>query len=72
MIENVMLIERIIQFGNRYRATNSQVHERLLRSRRSIPSVPLCKSVEDAAKAVESVDPVLLNVLKSLYKNNYL
>ena len=31
MLENVMLIEWIIQYGNRYRASNPEVHARLVR-----------------------------------------
>jgi septation ring formation regulator len=72
MIENVMLIERLIQFGNRYRATNSQVHKRLLDAEEAFHQYRYVKSLEDAAKAVESIDPSAIKRIEELVQEQLL
>lgn len=72
MIENVILIERLIQFGNRYRATNAQVHERLLDSEEAFHQFRYVKALEDAAKAVESVDPNAIKRIEELVQEQLL
>ncbi|MER1986988.1 MAG: septation ring formation regulator EzrA [Solibacillus sp.] len=57
MIENVMIIERLIQFGNRYRATNPKVHELLLEAEGAFNHHRYAKALENAAKAVQLIDP---------------
>ncbi|MEO4051925.1 septation ring formation regulator EzrA [Solibacillus sp. CAU 1738] len=66
MIENVMLIERIIQYGNRYRATNPQVHARLLEAEEAFHQFRYVKALEDAATAVESVEPGAIKRIEAL------
>lgn len=57
MIENVALIERIIQYGNRYRATNPKMHERLQDAEKAFHQFRYAKALEDAGTAVEEVEP---------------
>lgn len=66
MIENVMLIERIIQYGNRYRATNAQVHARLLEAEEAFHQYRYLKALEDAAYAVEMVEPGAIKRIEEL------
>lgn len=66
MIENVMLIERIIQYGNRYRATNAQVHARLLEAEEAFHQFRYVKALEDAAHAVEMVEPGAIKRIEEL------
>lgn len=72
MIENVMIIERLIQFGNRYRATNGQVHERLLEAEEAFTQFRYVKALEDAAKAVETVDPSAIKRIEELVQEELL
>ncbi|MEK4230338.1 septation ring formation regulator EzrA [Solibacillus sp. FSL H8-0538] len=72
MIENVMLIERLIQYGNRYRASNPQVHNRLLDAEEAFHQFRYVKALEDAAKAVESVDPAAIKRIEELVQEQLL
>ncbi|MEG0385168.1 MAG: septation ring formation regulator EzrA [Solibacillus sp.] len=72
MIENVMIIERLIQFGNRYRATNGQVHERLLEAEEAFTQFRYVKALEDAAKAVETIDPSAIKRIEELVQEELL
>lgn len=66
MIENVMLVERIIQYGNRYRASNSLVHERLLEAEEAFRQFRYIKALEDAAAAVEVAEPGAIKRIETL------
>lgn len=70
MIENVMLIERIIQYGNRYRATNAQVHARLLEAEEAFHHFRYVKALEDAAHAVEMVEPGAIKRIEELVQED--
>ncbi|MEG0470710.1 MAG: septation ring formation regulator EzrA [Solibacillus sp.] len=72
MIENVMIIERLIQFGNRYRASNGQVHERLLEAEEAFTQFRYVKALEDAAKAVETIDPSAIKRIEELVQEELL
>ena len=72
MIENVLIIERLIQFGNRYRATNRQVHESLLEAEDAFKKFRYVKALEDAAKAVETVDPNAIKRIEDLVQEQLL
>lgn len=56
MIENVMLIESLIQYGNRFRASNAQVDEKLCDAEEAFLQFRYIKALEDAASAVEMID----------------
>ncbi|HWL25338.1 MAG TPA: septation ring formation regulator EzrA [Ureibacillus sp.] len=66
MIENVMLTERIIQYGNRYRATNRAVHEKLLEAEEAFHHFRYMKALEDAVAAVEQAEPGAIKRIEEL------
>ena len=72
MIENVLIIERLIQFGNRYRANNRQVHESLLDAEEAFKNFRYAKALEDAAKAVEMIDPSAIKRIGELVEEQLL
>lgn len=66
MILNVLLIERIIQYGNRYRANNPQVHAQLLEAEEAFHQFRYIKALEDAGAAVESIEHGALKKIEAL------
>ncbi len=72
MIENVLIIERLIQFGNRYRVNNRQVHESLLDAEEAFKNFRYVKALEDAAKAVEMIDPSAIKRIGELVQEQLL
>lgn len=72
MITNVMLIERMIQYGNRYRATNATVHARLLEAEEAFHQFRYVKALEDAAHAVESIEPGAIKRIEALVQEELL
>lgn len=66
MIENVMLIERIIQYGNRYRATNPTLNERLKEAEEAFHQCRYTKALEDAGTAVEEMEPGALKRIQAM------
>ena len=68
LLENVMLIEWIIQYGNRYRASNPEVHTRLLDAEESFRQFRYAKALEEAATAVEEVEPGAMKRIEELVK----
>ena len=69
MIENVMLIERIIQYGNRYRGTNPKVNDLLLESEYAFNQYRYIKALEDAAAAVELAEPGAIKRIEELVQD---
>ncbi|MFC0231484.1 septation ring formation regulator EzrA [Bhargavaea ullalensis] len=68
MLENVELIERLIQYGNRYRATNPAVNDQLAEAEEAFNQCRYGKALEDAAAAVESVEPGAIRKIEVLVK----
>lgn len=66
LLENVILIEWIIQYGNRYRASNEQMHSRLLEAEDSFRQFRYAKALEEAATAVEEVEPGAMKRIEEL------
>ncbi len=66
MIENVMLIERIIQYGNRYRAINYTVNQKLLEAEEAFHQFRYMKALEDAVAAVELAEPGSIKRIEEL------
>ena len=64
MIENVYLIEKIIQYGNRYRSTNETLHHRLLVAEEAFYRYDYEVALEEAATAVEAVEPGALKKIE--------
>lgn len=57
MIEKVVMIERIIQYGNRYRSTNAMLDERLTEAEQAFNARQYTKALEEAGNAVEAIEP---------------
>ena len=72
MLENVLLTEKIIQYGNRYRANHPNVHMRLLEAEEAFRQLRYAKALEDAATAVEEVEPGALKKIEVLVKEDTL
>lgn len=70
MLENVILIEWIIQYGNRYRTTNPEMHARLLEAEESFRQFRYAKALEEAATAVEDVEPGAMRKIEDLVKEH--
>ncbi|MFS8651026.1 MAG: septation ring formation regulator EzrA [Caldibacillus sp.] len=64
MIENVYLIEKIIQYGNRYRSTNETLNQRLLAAEEAFYRYDYEVALEEAATAVEAVEPGALKKIE--------
>lgn len=64
MIENVYLIEKIIQYGNRYRSSDKHLHERLLEAEEAFYRYDYEQALEEAATAVEEVEPGALKKIE--------
>lgn len=65
MIENALLVERIIQYGNRHRATHPNVHEKLLQAEEMFMQYRYLRALEEAATAVEEVEPGAMKKIQS-------
>lgn len=70
LLENVMLIEQIIQYGNRYRASNQEVHMSLLEAEESFREFRYDKALEEAATAVEAVEPGAMKRIEELVQES--
>ncbi|MGI2326333.1 septation ring formation regulator EzrA [Planococcus sp. YIM B11945] len=68
MVENVMLIERIIQYGNRFRKTNPQMNAKLMEAEESFRQLRYSKALEEAATAVENFEPGSMKRIEVLVK----
>ena len=70
LLDNAMLIEWIIQYGNRYRTSNEEVHRRLLEAEKSFREFRYEKALEEAATAVEDVEPGAMKRIEELVQEN--
>ena len=66
LIENIMLVEKVIQYGNRYRRTHHSVAERLNAAEQSFRSFDYRLALEQAATAVEEVEPGALSRIEAI------
>lgn len=66
LLENVVLIEYIIQYGNRYRASNERVHMQLQEAEESFRQFRYAKALEEAATAVEAAEPGAMKRIEEL------
>ncbi|ANU12701.1 septation ring formation regulator EzrA [Planococcus halocryophilus] len=70
MVENVLLIERIIQYGNRYRKSNLQLDAKLEEAEESFRQLRYTKALEEAATAVENFEPGSMKRIEVLVKED--
>lgn len=66
LIENVMLIERIIQYGNRHRASNPTLNTRLKEAEEAFHQFRYSKALEEAGTAVEEMEPGALKRIQEM------
>lgn len=69
LVETVALVEKVIQYGNRYRARNPRLAEGLQRAEEYFRSYDYQTALEEAASAVEEVEPgAIKNIEEMIYK----
>ncbi|WP_449537262.1 septation ring formation regulator EzrA [Ferdinandcohnia sp. Marseille-Q9671] len=66
MIEQVYLAEKVIQYGNRYRSRNPKIASSLLEAEMSFRNYEYALALEQAATAIEDVDPGALKKIEQL------
>lgn len=70
LLENVMLIEYLIQYGNRYRRSDEEINEQLQEAEESFRQFRYTKALEEAANAVEKAEPGALKRIEKLIVEN--
>lgn len=70
MIEQVYLAEKVIQYGNRYRSHNSKIAVSLLEAEKSFRNYEYALALEQAATAIEDVDPGALKKIEVLLEDD--
>lgn len=70
LIENVMIVEYIIQYGNRYRRSDAEVHQQLLEAEASFRQFRYAKALEEAATAVEAAEPGAMKKIEQIIQEN--
>ncbi|GIN86888.1 septation ring formation regulator EzrA [Heyndrickxia sporothermodurans] len=70
LVETVVLVEKVIQYGNRYRARNSKLAEGLRRAEEHFRSYEYQMALEEAATAVEEVEPGAIKHIEDIIHND--
>lgn len=68
LIECVMLAERVIQYGNRYKSSYSSVANGLINAELEFRTFNYQEALEQAAAAIEQVEPGALKKIESILK----
>ncbi|MFS0864530.1 septation ring formation regulator EzrA [Fredinandcohnia sp. 179-A 10B2 NHS] len=66
MIDQVYLAEKVIQYGNRYRSKNYRIASSLIEAELSFRNYDYALALEQAATAIEDVDPGALKKIEKL------
>ncbi|MCR8850899.1 septation ring formation regulator EzrA [Rossellomorea sp. SC111] len=66
LIENVLLSEKIIQYGNRYRSKYSTVREGLQTAEEAFRQYDYRRALEEAATTIEKVEPGALKKIEKM------
>ena len=66
MIETVMLVEKVIQYGNRYRRRYPSVAQGLQDAEASFRGFDYKTALEQAATAIEEIDPSAMKKIEDL------
>lgn len=66
MIETVMLVEQVIQYGNRYRSKYPSIAKGLQEAEYSFRNYDYKSALEQAATAIEEVDPSAMKKIEEL------
>lgn len=65
MVENVILAEKVIQYGNRYRSKYQSVAKGLLEAEKSFRRFDYQSALEQAATSIEEIDPGAMKKIES-------
>jgi septation ring formation regulator len=66
IVEQAYLAEKVIQYGNRYRSRNRHLADQLEMAEKSFRSYDYSKALEEAAAAIEEVEPGALKRIQQL------
>ncbi|WP_409251647.1 septation ring formation regulator EzrA [Bacillus sp. SCS-153A] len=66
LIETVMLAEKVIQYGNRYRSRYGDVSQKLQKAESAFRSYEYREALEEAATAIEEVEPGAIKRIESI------
>lgn len=66
LIEQVHLVEKVIQYGNRYRSSNAIVASKLIEAEEAFRRYDYDNALEEAATAVEGIEPGALKRVEQL------
>lgn len=69
IIAQVCLVERLIQYGNRYRSTYSGLDKKLKEAEQLFRNYEYSKSLEQAAAAIEEIDSEAMERIQKLVEN---
>ncbi len=64
MVESAILTEQLIQYGNRYRSRDPELHQALLQAEDYFRSYNYAEAVEIAAAAIYRIDPSVVKRFK--------
>jgi septation ring formation regulator len=69
MLENAMLAEKVIQYGNRYRSQYPTVSKALLEAEKAFRNFNYQTALEQAATSIEQIDPSAIKKIEKLLSN---
>ncbi|HJV18097.1 MAG TPA: septation ring formation regulator EzrA, partial [Bacillales bacterium] len=69
MLENAMLAEKVIQYGNRYRSQYPTVSKALLEAEKAFRNFNYQTALEQAATSIEQIDPSAIKKIENLLSN---
>jgi septation ring formation regulator len=71
MLESVMLAEKVIQYGNRYRSQYPSISKALLEAENAFRNYDYQKALEQAATSIETIDPSAIKKIETLLSKEY-
>ena len=71
MLENVMLAEKVIQYGNRYRSKYPSISKALIEAEKAFRNYDYQKALEQAATSIEEIDPSAIKKIEALLSKGY-
>jgi septation ring formation regulator len=69
MVEQAYLAEQVIHYGNRYRGKYLNLSEKLLEAELAFRNFDYARSLEEAATALERIEPGALKRIQSLLED---
>ncbi|WP_243291039.1 septation ring formation regulator EzrA [Bacillus sp. FJAT-47783] len=70
MIEQVYLVEKVIQYGNRYRSQNEMLDYQLKEAEQQFRNFEYSKSLEQATAAIEAIEPGAIERIQSILEED--